>query len=180
MVLLTSIVTVTAALWVIPKITDGENGRPLLRLACSSSRWPARSGAFASTGPLFLLRVSHELALIPTFLLIGIWGLGDRQAIAWKAYYHLSSGLGSFILLIGLIGLYLTIARTAGNTALSTSRRSRPWPPPGSFPRATPTPSTFSSSSASESWCRSSPSTRGRRRRTRRPPPRSQCSILAC
>lgn len=61
-------------------------------------------GAFASID-LFFLYMFHELALIPTFLLIGIWGSGDRQAAAWKATIYLA--LGSFVLLLGLIGLYL-------------------------------------------------------------------------
>lgn len=61
-------------------------------------------GAFASID-LFFFYMFHELALIPTFLLIGIWGSGDRQAAAWKATIYLA--LGSFVLLLGLIGLYL-------------------------------------------------------------------------
>jgi len=61
-------------------------------------------GAFASVN-LFFFYMFHELALIPTFLLIGIWGSGDRQAAAWKATIYLA--LGSFVLLLGLIGLYL-------------------------------------------------------------------------
>ena len=61
-------------------------------------------GAFASVD-LFFFYMFHELALIPTFLLIGIWGSGDRQAAAWKATIYLA--LGSFVLLLGLIGLYL-------------------------------------------------------------------------
>ena len=40
-------------------------------------------GAFASVDAFFFY-MFHELALIPTFLLIGIWGSGDRQAAAWK------------------------------------------------------------------------------------------------
>src|SRR4029079_13771427 len=44
--------------------------------------------------------------LIPTFLLIGIWGSGNRSAAAWKVTIYL--GLGSFVLLIGLIMLYLS------------------------------------------------------------------------
>lgn len=63
-------------------------------------------GAFVSTD-MFFFYMFHELALIPTFLLIGIWGTGDRQAAAWKATIYLA--LGSFILLIGLIGLYLLV-----------------------------------------------------------------------
>jgi NADH-quinone oxidoreductase subunit M len=63
-------------------------------------------GAFASLDAFFFY-MFHELALIPTFLLIGIWGSGDRQAAAWKVTTYLA--LGSFILLIGLIGLYLSL-----------------------------------------------------------------------
>ena len=61
-------------------------------------------GAFASVD-VFFFYMFHELALIPTFLLIGIWGSGDRQAAAWKATIYLATG--SFILLLGIIGLYL-------------------------------------------------------------------------
>lgn len=63
-------------------------------------------GAFASIDAFFFY-MFHELALIPTFLLIGIWGSGDRQAAAWKATIYLA--FGSFVLLIGLIGLYLSM-----------------------------------------------------------------------
>ena len=63
-------------------------------------------GAFASVDA-FVFYMFHELALIPTFLLIGIWGSGDRQAAAWKATIYLA--FGSFVLLIGLIGLYLAM-----------------------------------------------------------------------
>ena len=62
-------------------------------------------GAFASVDAFFFY-MFHELALIPTFLLIGIWGSGDRQTAAWKITVYLA--LGSFVLLIGLIGLYLS------------------------------------------------------------------------
>src|SRR5882724_9030301 len=53
----------------------------------------------------------HELALIPTFLLIGIWGTGNRSAAAWKITIYLT--LGSFVLLIGLILLYQSVPATA-------------------------------------------------------------------
>src|SRR5437016_5376784 len=49
----------------------------------------------------------HELALIPTFLLIGIWGSGNRAAAAWKITIYLA--IGSFILLLGLILLYQSL-----------------------------------------------------------------------
>src|SRR5438309_9527864 len=63
-------------------------------------------GAFASLD-LFFFYAFHELALIPTFLLIGIWGSGDRSAAAWKITIYLA--LGSFVLLIGLILLYQSV-----------------------------------------------------------------------
>ncbi len=63
-------------------------------------------GAFASLD-LFFFYAFHELALIPTFLLIGIWGSGSRYAAAWKVTIYL--GLGSFVLLLGLILLYRSV-----------------------------------------------------------------------
>lgn len=59
-------------------------------------------GAFTATD-LFFFYAFHELALIPTFLMIGILGRGDRKAIAWKITIYL--GLGSIILLAGLVWL---------------------------------------------------------------------------
>jgi NADH-quinone oxidoreductase subunit M len=64
------------------------------------------AGAFASQD-LFFFYAFHELALIPTFLLIGIWGSGERHSAAWKITIYLA--LGSFILLIGLIALYFAV-----------------------------------------------------------------------
>ena len=63
-------------------------------------------GAFSSVDAFFFY-MFHELALVPTFLLIGIWGSGDRQTAAWKITVYLA--FGSFVLLIGLIGLYLSM-----------------------------------------------------------------------
>src|SRR5262249_30188336 len=66
-------------------------------------------GAFSSLD-LFFFYAFHELALIPTFLLIGIWGSGNRFAAAWKVTIYL--GLGSFVLLLGLILLYRSVPTT--------------------------------------------------------------------
>jgi len=101
MLLLSTLVTLSA-LWVAPKIEKREG----LYYVCLLFISAGVIGAFASLDVLFLYSF-HELALIPTFLLIGIWGSGDRQAAAWKATIYL--GLGSFILLIGLIALYLSM-----------------------------------------------------------------------
>jgi NADH-quinone oxidoreductase subunit M len=59
-------------------------------------------GAFTSTD-LFFFYAFHEMALIPTFLMIGILGRGDRRGIAWKITIYL--GLGSLVLLAGLVWL---------------------------------------------------------------------------
>ncbi|MDG0993291.1 MAG: NADH-quinone oxidoreductase subunit M [Akkermansiaceae bacterium] len=57
-------------------------------------------GAFLSTD-VFFYYAFHELALIPTFLMIGILGSGNRKAAAWKITIYLA--LGSIVLLAGLI-----------------------------------------------------------------------------
>jgi NADH-quinone oxidoreductase subunit M len=101
MLLLTGVVTL-AAVWVTPKIEKREN----LFYACILFITAGAAGAFASTD-LFFFYAFHELALIPTFLLIGLWGSGERFTAAWKITIYL--GLGSFILLIGLIDLYLAV-----------------------------------------------------------------------
>src|SRR5213596_1892733 len=98
MVLLATIVTV-AAVWFAGTIERYENAFYACLLFISSGA----IGAFASID-LFFFYAFHELALIPTFLLIGIWGSGNRAAAAWKITIYLA--IGSFILLLGLIILY--------------------------------------------------------------------------
>lgn len=62
-------------------------------------------GAFASLD-LFLFYFFHELALVPTFIMIGLWGRGEQKNFAtFQITLYLS--LGALIALIGLIGLYL-------------------------------------------------------------------------
>ncbi len=85
---------------VAPKVDEGENRY----YACILLIAAGAAGAFASLD-LFFFYAFHELALIPTFLMIGIWGSGNRQGAAWKITIYLS--IGSIILLVGLIGLYL-------------------------------------------------------------------------
>src|SRR6266566_6479825 len=98
MVLLASIVTL-AAVWFAGTIERHENAFHACLLFISGGA----IGAFASID-LFFFYAFHELALIPTFLLIGIWGNGNRVAAAWKITIYLA--IGSFILLLGLILLY--------------------------------------------------------------------------
>src|SRR3954447_4835461 len=99
LLLLTALVTV-AAIWFAGDIAEHRNAF----YACLLFIAAGAAGAFASLD-LFFFYAFHELALIPTFLMIGIWGTGNRQAAAWKITLYLSTG--SIILLVGLIGLYL-------------------------------------------------------------------------
>jgi NADH-quinone oxidoreductase subunit M len=116
MILLAAIVLL-AAVWFTGRIERYENAfySCLLFIAAGAI------GAFASLN-LFFFYAFHELALIPTFLLIGIWGSGNRIAAAWKVTIYLA--LGSFILLIGLIMLYRAVppaARTLDIRDLQTA-----------------------------------------------------------
>jgi NADH-quinone oxidoreductase subunit M len=101
MLLLTAIVSF-AAIWFTTEIPRNESAFYSCLLFISAGA----IGAFASID-LFFFYAFHELALIPTFLLIGIWGSGNRQTAAWKITIYLA--LGSFILLLGLILLYRSL-----------------------------------------------------------------------
>jgi NADH-quinone oxidoreductase subunit M len=101
MVLLATIVTL-AAVWFAGTIERYENAFYACLLFISGGA----IGAFASID-LFFFYAFHELGLIPTFLLIGIWGSGNRVAAAWKITIYLA--IGSFILLLGLILLYQSV-----------------------------------------------------------------------
>src|SRR5436309_5154238 len=98
MVLLAAIVTL-AAVWFAGPIDRHEHAFYACLLFISGGA----IGAFASID-LFFFYAFHELALIPTFLLIGMWGSGNRVAAAWKITIYLA--IGSFVLLLGLILLY--------------------------------------------------------------------------
>src|SRR3954469_11115551 len=121
MVLLAAIVTL-AAVWFTEELVNYEAGFYACLLFISAGA----IGAFASRD-LFFFYAFHELALIPTFLLIGIWGSGDRVAAAWKITIYLA--LGSFVLLLGLILLYQSLppaARTFDMTELKTAAAAMP------------------------------------------------------
>src|SRR5881296_2233088 len=101
MVLLAAIVMLIAV-WFAGRIEKYENAFYACLLFISGGA----IGAFASID-LFFFYAFHELALIPTFFLIGIWGTGNRVAAAWKITIYLA--IGSFILLLGLILLYQSV-----------------------------------------------------------------------
>src|SRR6266436_5100257 len=104
MVLLATIVTL-AAIWFAGPIDKYGNAFYDCLLFISGGA----IGAFASID-LFFFYAFHELALIPTFLLIGIWGTGNCSVAAWKITIYLT--LGSFILLLGNI-IYIGLVTIA-------------------------------------------------------------------
>ena len=61
-------------------------------------------GVFASVD-VFFFYFFHELALIPTFIMVGIWGGRDRGYAAMKLTIYLT--LGAMLSLVGLIALYV-------------------------------------------------------------------------
>jgi NADH-quinone oxidoreductase subunit M len=64
-------------------------------------------GAFMSLD-LFFFYFFHELALVPTFIMIGVWGRGERKNFATlQITMYLSAG--GLLALIGLIALYLQV-----------------------------------------------------------------------
>ena len=61
-------------------------------------------GVFASID-IFFFYFFHEMALIPTFIMVGIWGGRDRQYAAMKMTVYLT--VGAMLSLAGLIYLYV-------------------------------------------------------------------------
>jgi len=106
----TSAVMVALAVTVLlAAVFSGQSpeGREKLYYASSLFIGAGAIGAFVSTD-LFFFYAFHELALIPTFLMIGLLGRGNRKETAWKITIYL--GVGSLVLLAGLVWL----AREAG------------------------------------------------------------------
>jgi NADH-quinone oxidoreductase subunit M len=75
-------------------------------------------GVFASVD-VFFFYFFHELALIPTFIMTGVWGGRDRRYAAMKMTIYLT--LGAMLSLAGLIMLY--IGSGAGSFDLIELRR---------------------------------------------------------
>ncbi|NER10311.1 NADH dehydrogenase subunit M [Muriicola jejuensis] len=61
---------------------------------------------------LFLMFVFFEIAVIPMFLLIGIWGSGPREYAAMKLTLMLMGA--SAILLVGILGIYFNSGADGG------------------------------------------------------------------
>jgi NADH-quinone oxidoreductase subunit M len=61
---------------------------------------------------LFTMFLFYELAVIPMYLLIGIWGSGPKEYSAMKLTLMLMGG--SALLLVGLLGIYFNSAPNGG------------------------------------------------------------------
>ena len=69
-------------------------------------------GFFISTD-LFVMFMFYEIALIPMYFLIGIWGTGKKEYAAMKLTLMLMAG--SAFLLTGILGIYFTSGHTTMN-----------------------------------------------------------------
>ena len=69
-------------------------------------------GFFVSVD-LFTMFMFYELALIPMYLLIGVWGSGRKEYAAMKLTLMLMGG--SALLLIGILGIYFGAGATTMN-----------------------------------------------------------------
>lgn len=106
LVLLTVIVTI-AAVWIRPAKAGGE----ALYYASSLLIAAGAMGAFVATDLVFFYAF-HELALIPTFLMIGMRGTGNHREAAWRITIYL--GFGSLVLLAGLAWLAVAAGKGMG------------------------------------------------------------------
>lgn len=91
MVLLTAIVTLAATIGLKAPGKDAERSWAISALLLSTGAM----GAFMSDN-IIAFYGFHELALIPTFVMIGCYGRGDRRTVAWTATLYL--GLASMVL----------------------------------------------------------------------------------
>ena len=77
-------------------------------------------GAFASLD-LFMFYFFHELALIPTFIMIGVWGRGaQRNYATFQITLYLS--LGALLALAGLIAIYVQSGANTFDIPVLTTR----------------------------------------------------------
>ena len=97
--LLAGVVGLAAGLYAL----HSKAGRPHLYLGLLLIMQAGLMGTFASID-IFFFYFFHEFALIPTFIMIGIWGGAGRRAAAMEMAVYLT--LGALLSLIGLIALY--------------------------------------------------------------------------
>ncbi|MFK7909439.1 MAG: NuoM family protein [Akkermansiaceae bacterium] len=99
---ISSVMLILSVIVTLAAVYSGKcpEGREKLWFASTMLIAAGAIGAFLATD-VFFFYAFHELALIPTFLMIGMLGRGDRKEAAWKITIYLA--LGSIVLLAGLI-----------------------------------------------------------------------------
>lgn len=112
-----------AATWVSEEIED----RPKLFYTLLLLMVAGVFGSLISLD-LFFLYFFNEFALVPTFLMIGIWGRGpDKNFVAFQTTLYLS--LGALVALVGLVCLYaLSGANTLDVVTLTAWLKEHPLP----------------------------------------------------
>jgi NADH-quinone oxidoreductase subunit M len=100
LVLLTGIITVTGILmsW---NVADRQKEFFMLLLTLCAGVF----GVFMSRN-LFIFFLFYEAAVLPKYLLIGVWGLGRKEYAAMKLTLYLF--FGSALMLAGILALYFT------------------------------------------------------------------------
>ncbi len=78
---------------------------------------------FFITIDLFAMFVFYELAVIPMYLLIGIWGTGPKEYSAMKLTLMLMAG--SALIIVGLLGIYFHSAPDGGLLTMNLLEISR-------------------------------------------------------
>ncbi|MDK2909400.1 MAG: NADH-quinone oxidoreductase subunit [Bacteroidales bacterium] len=78
---------------------------------------------FFITIDLFAMFVFYELAVIPMYLLIGIWGTGPKEYSAMKLTLMLMAG--SALIIVGLLGIYFHSAPEGGHLTMNLLEISR-------------------------------------------------------
>ncbi len=96
MLLLTALVTTAAVVGMKAPDPQAERSWSISTLLISAGA----TGAFLSDNVISFFAF-HELALIPTFIMIGYYGRGERRSTAWRMTIYL--GLASMVLLAGLV-----------------------------------------------------------------------------
>jgi NADH-quinone oxidoreductase subunit M len=74
---------------------------------------------------IFFFYFFHELALIPTFIMVGIWGGRDRSYAAMKMTIYLTLGA-----MLSLVGLIIDLREERRQQPLTSSPCAMRWPPP--------------------------------------------------
>lgn len=91
---------------------SGELERVRLYLVLLLVMQSGLMGLFASVD-IFFFYLFHEFALIPTFILVAVWGGRGKKAVALEMTIYLT--LGAMLTLGGLLVLYVNSAATAFN-----------------------------------------------------------------